>query len=340
LAQFSKLIDVLVKKTKKAKRAADYISRYSRLAASRKVAFMDRKHGGSDKGLEENLASAVHAADSELEQILQEVEAISEVLKSKNPDSQILRVAGHHAVWTAVKQALLDREMRYLALTDDLTCLFNRRGFFAAATQQLRMARRGAQDMLLFFCDVDGLKKINDTYGHKKGDIALIRVADALERTFRSSDVIARLGGDEFLVLTSGSPSQTQGTILRRLEKSLKKSNCVGPCYELSLSIGAARFDPKRPVTLGELIAEADRAMYSEKQKRQSAAEMVRGQSQTQTASASAGLKNQLGEKKAASCEGRQSPGVLREYRETATWAKNNGKWSGKTRLYDGLGIG
>ena len=315
MARLFKHIDISVSKANEARRAANYISRFSRLTANRRVASMGRKHGSSDKGLEESLASAARAADGELGQILQEVDAISEVLKSKGSNSQILRVAGHPAVWTALKQALLDREMRYLALTDDLTCLFNRRGFFAAATQQLRMARRGAQDMLLFFCDVDGLKSINDTYGHREGDMALIRVADALERTFRSSDVIARLGGDEFLVLTSGSPSQMQGTILRRLEKNLKKSNSGVPGYELSLSVGVAHFDPKHPAALGELMVEADKAMYSKKKHKHHAAEMARDQSHTRQ-SGSVGLKNQPNEKEIASCksQGGHSSRVLRGY--------------------------
>lgn len=248
-----------------------YVGRNSRLADNRRrVIVMDKKENGSESRLEDTLASAVQAADNELDQILREVDEISTVLRSKNPDAQTLRVAGHPAVWCAVKQALLDREMRYLALTDDLTCLFNRRGFFAAATQQLRVARRNAQEMLLFFCDVDNLKRINDTHGHREGDMALIRVADALEHTFRGSDVIARLGGDEFLVLASGSPSQTKDTILKRLDKALKKTNgFVG--YELSVSTGVARFDPRQPVTLGELMAAADRTMYEMKKKHHAA---------------------------------------------------------------------
>ena len=315
MARVFKYIDISAPKANEATRAADYISRYSRLTASRRVASMDRKHGSSEKGLEESLASAARAADGELGQILQEVDAISEVLKAKGPNSQILRVAGHPALWTALKHALLDREMRYLALTDDLTCLFNRRGFFAAATQQLRTARRGAQDMLLFFCDVDGLKKINDTYGHREGDMALIRVADALERTFRGSDVIARLGGDEFLVLTSGSPNQMQGTILRRLEKNLKKSTGGLPGYELSLSIGVAHFDPKHPAALGELMVEADKAMYSKKKhKHHAVAEMARTHSHSRHASGSVGLKNQPNEKEVASCKSQHSSRLLRGY--------------------------
>jgi two-component system cell cycle response regulator len=157
------------------------------------------------------------------------------------------------------------RELRYLALTDDLTCLYNRRGFFASATHQLKLARRNAQGLLLFFCDVDNLKTINDSYGHREGDLAIVRAADALERTFRGSDILARLGGDEFAVLAMEASTQSEEVILRRLEKSLKKSNANQSRYEMSLSVGLARFDPKRPVSLGALIAQADRAMYEEK---------------------------------------------------------------------------
>lgn len=244
-------------------RRAEHSSKWA--SSSRRMVLIDRKASGSEEALEESLASALQVADNELGQILHEVDEISAVLKG-NPDSQALRVAGHPAVWRAVKQALLDRELRNLALTDDLTCLFNRRGFFAAATQQLRTAHRKAEDMLLFLCDVDNLKSINDSLGHKEGDMALIRVADALEHAFRGSDVIARLGGDEFVVLTSGSPERTQEGILRRLQKGLKKAN-AGTGYELSISIGAAAFDPKHPVTLGELMAQADTSLYEKKQK-------------------------------------------------------------------------
>ncbi|HXM94461.1 MAG TPA: GGDEF domain-containing protein [Candidatus Dormibacteraeota bacterium] len=161
-----------------------------------------------------------------------------------------------------------EKELRYLALTDDLTCLYNRRGFFAAATQQLKLARRNAQGLLLFFCDVDNLKKINDSYGHHDGDLAIVRATDALEQTFRRSDILARLGGDEFAVLALEASTQSQGVILRRLAKSLKKSNANESRYEMSLSVGLARFDPKHPVSLGELIAQADQAMYEQKRSR------------------------------------------------------------------------
>jgi diguanylate cyclase (GGDEF)-like protein len=161
-----------------------------------------------------------------------------------------------------------DRELRYLALTDDLTCLYNRRGFVAAATHQLKLARRNAQGLLLFFCDLDNLKAINDSYGHREGDLVIVRAARALEQTFRGSDILARLGGDEFAVLAMEASTQNQDVILRRLEKSLKKSNANQSRYEMSLSVGLARFDPKHPAPLGELMAQADRAMYEQKRRR------------------------------------------------------------------------
>ena len=237
--------------------------------SNRKVLSMGRKNGPPESGLTESLSSALQAADSEFGQILQEVDEISKLLKSDHPDTQTMRVATHPAVWVAVKQALLDRELRYLALTDDLTCLFNRRGFFAAATQQLKLAQRNGQSLLLLFCDVDNLKRINDTYGHHEGDLALIRTADALEQSFRGSDILSRLGGDEFVALASETSNQTQEIILRRLEKNVKKSGAAEPRYGLSLCVGVARFDPKRAIPLGELMVQADRAMYAKKRSAQ-----------------------------------------------------------------------
>jgi len=121
---------------------------------------------------------------------------------------------------------------------------------------------------LLFFCDVNNLKKINDSFGHREGDLALIRVADAFEQTFRDSDIVARISGDEFAVLAMEASGQSQDLILSRLEKNLKISSASEKRYELSLSVGVARFDPKRAVSLGELMSQADEAMYEQKRNR------------------------------------------------------------------------
>jgi diguanylate cyclase (GGDEF)-like protein len=241
--------------------------------SSRKVLLMDRRARSADQNLESALSAALLAADSEFGDILQEVDKISQLLKSDDPDEQTLRVAVHPAVWSAVKQALVDRELRHLALTDDLTCLYNRRAFFAAGTQLLKIAARTSQGLLLLYCDLDSLKFINDTFGHREGDMALIRCADALERTFRGADIVARIGGDEFVVLALESSTQNQEVILRRLAKNLKKANAGDSRIKLSLSIGVARFDPKHPLSLGDLMLQADQAMYEEKRRRQKASQ-------------------------------------------------------------------
>jgi diguanylate cyclase (GGDEF)-like protein len=235
----------------------------------RKILTMVRRPRSVNQSLEVALSAALRVADSEFGNILKEVDEISRILKSEEPDKMTLQLAAHPAVWSAVKQALLDRELRHLALTDDLTCLYNRRGFFAAATQLLKLATRNSQELLLLYCDMDNLKSINDCYGHREGDLALIRASDALERSFRDADVVARMGGDEFVVLALETSMQSQASILHRLAKNLKEANAEESRFQLSLSVGAARFDPKHPVSLGELMLQADKAMYEEKRKHQ-----------------------------------------------------------------------
>jgi diguanylate cyclase (GGDEF)-like protein len=242
----------------------------SRLSASnqtskRRIVSLNRWKPNLEDSVDDMLSSALMAQDKELARILQEVEKISKTLKSETPETQTLSNTLQRTVMCAVKQSLLDRELRSLALTDDLTCLYNRRAFLALAGQQLRVARRKAQGLLLFFADVDNLKEINDTYGHWEGDLAIVRTADALEQTFRNSDVIARLAGDEFAVLVLEASCENREVILRRLNEKLKGSNADESRCRLSLSVGMARFDPKRPISLGKLISAADEAMYEEK---------------------------------------------------------------------------
>ena len=246
-----------------------FLLHQSRQTSRREILSVERWKHISEKGLESVLSSALLASDKDLRQVVDEVDDLSKTLKSDLPDKHTARVALHPAVWGAVRQTLLGRELRHLALTDDLTCLYNRRGFFAAAAQQLKLASRKVQSSSLFFCDLDNLKKINDSYDHREGDLALIRAADALEQTFRGSDILARLGGDEFAILALETSSENHSGILRRLERSLKKSNGEEPLYELSLSVGAACFDPKNPVPLGELMVRADQDMYEHKRSKQ-----------------------------------------------------------------------
>jgi diguanylate cyclase (GGDEF)-like protein len=129
------------------------------------------------------------------------------------------------------------------------------------------MADRAKRKMVLLFADFDELKQINDTLGHHEGDLALIKIADVLRETFRESDIIARIGGDEFVVLALETDGVSAEILITRLQESLEARNARGDRrYKLSLSVGIARYDPKHPCSIDELLARADRAMYEQKQ--------------------------------------------------------------------------
>jgi diguanylate cyclase (GGDEF)-like protein len=226
-----------------------------------------QKKRPASEALEAILSSRLVTGE-ELSPLLRKLDEISDALGSTARNSAALRRSLRDAVVCAVGQAVAQRELCALALTDDLTGLYNRRGFLAAAAQQLKLARRETLDSLLFFADVDNLKAINDRYGHCEGDLALARVADALESTLRDSDVLGRLGGDEFAALATNSSSNDRETILRRLAKNLTRVNSTDQRYQISLSVGVARFDPRHPASLGELVTQADRLMYEQKMSR------------------------------------------------------------------------
>jgi diguanylate cyclase (GGDEF)-like protein len=224
-----------------------------------------RKRSKPEESLEETLFSAILVQNKELAGIIDEVDDLLKKLKPATNETKAISSTLQRTVLCAVKQSLLEGELKALALTDDLTCLYNRRAFLALATQQVRLMRRRGQGLLLFFADVDNFKQINDSFGHLQGDYALVRVANALEQTFRDSDIIARLGGDEFAVLAPEASGEDQDAILRRLEKSLRKEGGGESRYRLSLSVGVVRLDPTHYVSIGELIKQADAAMYREK---------------------------------------------------------------------------
>jgi diguanylate cyclase (GGDEF)-like protein len=119
--------------------------------------------------------------------------------------------------------------------------------------------------MLMFFIDVDGLKRINDSFGHSEGDLALTRTAEVLEKTFRDSDVLGRLGGDEFAALAIEASGHSEATITARLRQNLETVNTEESRYLLSLSLGVVRFDPRTTSSIAQLMFQADRVMYEHK---------------------------------------------------------------------------
>jgi diguanylate cyclase (GGDEF)-like protein len=163
------------------------------------------------------------------------------------------------------EQSRIFAELRSLALTDDLTGLYNRRGFLVLGLQTLKLARRAGQAALLFFLDVDHLKDINDRNGHAAGDECLLSCAQVLRDTFRDSDIIARFGGDEFAVLALETNGNDARAILKRIENAGRAENAKHPAWELSLSTGAARLEGNRPASMTELLVAADADMYRHK---------------------------------------------------------------------------
>jgi diguanylate cyclase (GGDEF)-like protein len=162
-----------------------------------------------------------------------------------------------------------EESLLVLSLTDDLTGLYNRRRFFVLTEQYLKVAVRTKKRLLLLFIDMDDLKWINDNYGHNEGDQALVEFAKILKQTFRESDIIARIGGDEFVVLFA-SMDENSKALLTRLHENLKDYNDQrSKRYPLSISVGNAEFDPDSPVSIDELLSEADASMYAQKRKKQ-----------------------------------------------------------------------
>jgi two-component system cell cycle response regulator len=159
--------------------------------------------------------------------------------------------------------------LRELSLHDELTGLHNRRGFIALAEQQLKVARRSDTGLVMLFADMDGLKGVNDTFGHDAGDDALRELARLMRDTLRDSDIVARVGGDEFAALLIGVDEEAANLVVERLDEALLNRSAEGVArYRLEASIGCVRYDPEQHTSLSTLIAKADELMYAEKQRR------------------------------------------------------------------------
>jgi diguanylate cyclase (GGDEF)-like protein len=223
---------------------------------------------GENEHIDDVFQALLSEANRELANLLRDVRTESHGTLPSDTRSQPVSELLMRAVRCAAKQYMLQAELGNLALTDELTGLYNRRGFMALAERQLKIGRRSGRGMLLFVMDVDRLKQINDSFGHFEGDRALKRTAEVLEETFRDSDVLARLGGDEFAVLAIEAAGHSEATIKTRLFECLKSISAEESRYEISLSSGLARFDPGSRTSIGELMAKADQAMYEQKRRR------------------------------------------------------------------------
>ena len=161
-----------------------------------------------------------------------------------------------------------EAELKRLSLTDGLTGLYNRRGFFVLATPRLRLAQRQHQAVTIVFLDVDYLKQVNDHYGHEAGDWLLLGTAEGMRQTFRDGDLLARLGGDEFVALVSDCAAGQE--LIDRLKNHAEIFTEQHDLpYPLSVSAGLAIAQgDDLHLSLTQLVSQADAAMYAQKQRR------------------------------------------------------------------------
>jgi len=159
----------------------------------------------------------------------------------------------------------LKTRLEELSLIDELTRLQNRRGFFALAEQLIKQTNRSGK-LFIYFLDLNGMKLINDKYGHSEGDQALIDTAGILTHTFRDSDIIGRLGGDEFTVAINLDEGHEVKDLSDRLEANIARYNQQrNHPYQLSLSYGVVSYNPESPCSLENMLVEADELMYQDK---------------------------------------------------------------------------
>jgi two-component system cell cycle response regulator len=185
---------------------------------------------------------------------------------TSNWDGELVRFATIRDVTEMVRlRELLEKE----AVTDTLTGLYNRRGFLSFAEKALQLAARMGFRATFLFADLDGFKNVNDTLGHEEGDEVLRETASIFRETFRVSDIPGRIGGDEFAVLMLHDGEDQPGNAVERLEEAIRRANGRRTReYSLSMSLGLSEWNPGRPVSLGELMADADRRMYENKMAR------------------------------------------------------------------------
>jgi diguanylate cyclase (GGDEF)-like protein len=186
------------------------------------------------------------------------------LIKGQLSASSLLR-----ALRYALERHGLQIALRKESTIDELTGLANRRGFLMLAEQHAMLAKRTGEQFVVAFIDMDRLKPINDTLGHQAGDAAIAEIAEALRVCFRGSDILGRLGGDEFAALLPATDDNSEASIRLRLAQELQARNArPDRRYSLCVSIGIVRTEHEHPVSIEEMLAQADALMYEEKRGR------------------------------------------------------------------------
>ena len=167
---------------------------------------------------------------------------------------------------TFTTQKQIENKLEVLSQTDELTDLLNRRGFFNLAQNQYNLALTHHQKGILFYADMDGLKIINDHYGHHEGDYAIVAMSQILKKAFSKQDIVGRIGGDEFVILSINQEPSYIERIIQKVDKLCIEFNTYSnKPYPLSISIGSIFFSEDDNDSLEYLLSRADQILYDKK---------------------------------------------------------------------------
>ena len=160
------------------------------------------------------------------------------------------------------------RELDRLYVIDPLCNIYNRNGFIRLADRMFRRCAENGHTMLVAFIDMDGLKYVNDNFGHDEGDFALQRLASVISNTCSGQQVCARFGGDEFIILGTDAAAADAHELEERFTTNLAEMNrIIGKPYELAASIGTFVTPITPEMKLFSVISQADQIMYEQKKR-------------------------------------------------------------------------
>lgn len=164
------------------------------------------------------------------------------------------------------KRRELDELLNLYATMDEMTGTYNRRSCLLLLERQLQSSKRQNQRFVVIFIDINGLKSVNDSYGHNFGDALILSAVDAIKSFLRASDSICRLGGDEFLVILPNTELSQSEIFLNKIHANIEEINSKENYpFILSLSFGEAEYSPESPLTVDDLLQIADEKMYENK---------------------------------------------------------------------------
>lgn len=243
----------------------DKVTRYYDVINNRlSIALKNAKHIMAQQNYSQNLELQVAERTKELTETNSRL--LKEIEKRQEAEDKLRKALED--------LAQLNEELRAISIRDELTGLYNRRGFMEQGMAAARSFRERGQAYLVMFADMDNLKGINDLHGHVEGDIAITKGANLLRAALPSSSILSRLGGDEFtaVIPLTGDPQNGPLLIQERIfAKFAEYNRTSNKNYELSISLGFALCSPQCETEFEDLMKQADNRLYEQKRSKRRA---------------------------------------------------------------------